>query len=208
MACRRHGPQAWWPPEAGPAGRRRLRRRIKTLINPVGEAGLASIHRVNPDVALLRLPRLVMIRTVFRGRGFPAADLFGGLSGSSAGDRCWRAAAGAVAYGDRVGAGQAAAAGGPQAAWNRLIHPVSRCQPSGRCMVMWLRPWRAMRAATLISWSRYGLWRGRPRPGSRRRGSGYGRWRPGSAMQRWRGNARRAGARGAAGQVRKTLARR
>jgi hypothetical protein len=28
------------------------------------------------------------------GRGFPAAGLFGGLSGSSAGGRCWRAAPG------------------------------------------------------------------------------------------------------------------
>src|ERR1700675_606817 len=56
--------------------------------------------------------------------------------------------------GDRVWAGQAAAAGGPQAASNRLIHAVSRCQPSGRCTVIWPRPWREMRAATAISWVR------------------------------------------------------
>src|SRR2546421_6151147 len=49
---------------------------------------------------------------------------------------------------DRVWAGQAAAAGGPVAASNRFIHSVWRCQPSGRCTVMWPRPWRAMRAAT------------------------------------------------------------
>jgi hypothetical protein len=33
--------------------------------------GLASIHRVNSDVALLRLPWLVMIWMVFRGAAFP-----------------------------------------------------------------------------------------------------------------------------------------
>jgi hypothetical protein len=32
---------------------------------------LASIHRVNSDVALLCLPRLVMIRTVFQRAAFP-----------------------------------------------------------------------------------------------------------------------------------------
>ncbi len=56
--------------------------------------------------------------------------------------------------GDRVRAGQAAVAGGPQAASNRFIHSVSRCQPSGRCTVMWPRPWRAIRAATLMRWPR------------------------------------------------------
>ncbi len=50
-----------------------------------------------------------------------------------------------------VSAGQAAAAGGPQAASNRLVHAVWRCQPSGRCTVMWPRPWREMRAAMAIS---------------------------------------------------------
>jgi hypothetical protein len=49
-----------------------------------------------------------------------------------------------------VGAGQAAAAGGPQAASKRLAHSVWRCQPSGRCKVMRPRPWRAVRAATLM----------------------------------------------------------
>ncbi len=52
--------------------------------------------------------------------------------------------------GDRCRAGQAAAAGGPQAASNRFIHSAWRCQPSGRCSVMWPRPCRAMRAATSI----------------------------------------------------------
>jgi hypothetical protein len=56
--------------------------------------------------------------------------------------------------GDRVGAGQAVVAGGPQAVSKRFIHSVWRCQPSGRCKVMWPRPWRAMRAATLIRWLR------------------------------------------------------
>jgi hypothetical protein len=50
-----------------------------------------------------------------------------------------------------VWAGQAArAGGGPQAASNRFIHSVWRCQPSGRCTVISPRPWRAMRAATSI----------------------------------------------------------
>ena len=55
--------------------------------------------------------------------------------------------AGAVTW---FGAGQAAAAGGPQAAANRVSHSCSRCQPSGRCRVMWPRPCRAVRAATSI----------------------------------------------------------
>ena len=42
-------------------------------------------------------------------------------------------------------AGQAAAAGGGlQAASNRFIQSCSRCQPSGRCMVRWPRPCRAV----------------------------------------------------------------
>jgi hypothetical protein len=45
-------------------------------------------------------------------------------------------------------------AGGPQAAWNKVIHWCSRCQPSGRCKVRWPRPLRAMRAATAMSWLR------------------------------------------------------
>ena len=36
---------------------------------------------------------------------------------------------------DRVGAGQAAAPGGPQAAASRFSHSCSRCQLSGRCRV-------------------------------------------------------------------------
>jgi hypothetical protein len=36
-----------------------------------GSGALASIHRVNSDVALLSLSRLVMIRTVFQGAAFP-----------------------------------------------------------------------------------------------------------------------------------------
>ena len=52
--------------------------------------------------------------------------------------------------GDRIWAGQAARMGGPQAASNRLIHSVSRCQSWGRCRVIWPRPWRAVRAATWI----------------------------------------------------------
>ena len=42
---------------------------------------------------------------------------------------------GAVAGTDRVGAGQAAAAGGPQAVASRFSHSCSRGQPSGRCKV-------------------------------------------------------------------------
>src|SRR5437667_10897352 len=90
---------------------------------------------------------------MFSGRGFPAADLFCGLSGFSLGVlACGRWGPGL--RGDRVWAGQAAVAGGPQAASIRLIHLVSWCQPSGRCMVMWPRPWRAIRATTAISWPR------------------------------------------------------
>ena len=88
------------------------------------------------------------------GRGCLAADVFCGLSGSSAGEGAGGRPLGPWQRGNRVRAGQAAVAGGPQAASNRFIHPVSRCQPSGRCMVMWPRPWRAMRAATAISWPR------------------------------------------------------
>ena len=54
----------------------------------------------------------------------------------------------AMGCGDRVWAGQAAWAGGPVAASNRFIHSAWRCQPSGRCKVIWPRPWRAARAAT------------------------------------------------------------
>ena len=56
---------------------------------------------------------------------------------------------GAVAGADRS-AGQAAAAGGPQAAWRRFSHSCSRCQPAGRWRVRWPRPCRAVRAATTI----------------------------------------------------------
>src|SRR6266516_3917402 len=52
---------------------------------------------------------------------------------------------------DWLWAGQAARAdGGPVAASNRFIQSCSRCQPSGRCKVISPRPWRAIRAATLI----------------------------------------------------------
>jgi hypothetical protein len=51
---------------------------------------------------------------------------------------------------DRFGAGQAAAAGGPQAASQRFSHSCSRCQPCGRWRVMWPLPCRAVRAATAI----------------------------------------------------------
>ena len=57
---------------------------------------------------------------------------------------------GAVSGADRVGAGQAAASGGPQAASQRLRHSCSRCQPSGRWRTRWPRPCRAVRAATAI----------------------------------------------------------
>ena len=51
---------------------------------------------------------------------------------------------------DRFGAGQAAAAGGPLAASQRVSRSCSRCQAWGRCRVMWPLPWRAVRAATAI----------------------------------------------------------
>jgi len=51
---------------------------------------------------------------------------------------------------DRFRAGQAAAAGGPQAASHRFSHSCSWCQPSGRWRARWPRPWRAVRAATAI----------------------------------------------------------
>jgi len=40
-----------------------------------------------------------------------------------------------------------------QVASNRFIHP---WMSSGRCMVMWPRPWQAMRAVTAISQSSVG----------------------------------------------------
>ena len=81
---------------------------------------------------------------MFSGRGFPAADLFCGLSGFSLGGVLAGGRWGPGLRGDRVWAGQAAVAGGPHAASNRIIHLVSWCQPSGRCKVMWPRPWRAI----------------------------------------------------------------
>jgi hypothetical protein len=84
-------------------------------------------------------------------RGRAAADRFCGLSGDPeavrAGACRWRM--GLVA-GELVWAGQATAAGGPQAASNRFSHCAWWCQPSGRCKVIWPRPWRAVRAATSI----------------------------------------------------------
>ena len=56
----------------------------------------------------------------------------------------------AVGVRDLFGAGQAAAAGGPQAASHRFSHSCSRCQPSGRWRARRPRPWRAVRAATAI----------------------------------------------------------
>ena len=49
---------------------------------------------------------------------------------------------------DWVWSGQAAWAGGPQAASNRFTQSCSRCHPSGRCKVISPLPWRAVRAAT------------------------------------------------------------
>src|SRR6185312_12682190 len=95
------------------------------------------LNRVDSDVALLRMPGLVMIRAVFRGAAFPPLTCSAACPVLRLGTCSGGAAAGAVAGGDRVGAGQAAAAGGPQAAWNRFIHSCSRCQLSGRCTVMW-----------------------------------------------------------------------
>jgi hypothetical protein len=85
------------------------------------------------------------------GRGFPVAFLSaacpqvlaGMMAGVLPGGR-W-GCRGAVTG---VWAGQAAAAGGPQAALSRFIHSCSRCQPSGRCRVRWPGPRRAVRAAT------------------------------------------------------------
>jgi hypothetical protein len=44
---------------------------LTALSLPASPGGQASIHRVNSDVALLCLPRLVMIRTVFQRAAFP-----------------------------------------------------------------------------------------------------------------------------------------
>jgi hypothetical protein len=85
------------------------------------------------------------------GRGFSAAHRLCGLSGNSGSGSGPGWPSGAVeGCCGRVWAGQAAAAGGPQAASNKVIHCGSRCQPSGRCSVMWPRPCRAVRAATSI----------------------------------------------------------
>ena len=82
---------------------------------------------------------------------FPAAHCRAACPVSLAGVRAGGARVGCgCGCGDRVGAGQAAGAGGPQPASNRLVHSCSRCQPSGRCMVIWPRPCRAVRAATLM----------------------------------------------------------
>src|SRR5262249_59936594 len=87
----------------------------------------------------------------------------------------WLAGAGGAwpwGCGDRVWAGQAAQAGGPVAASNRFIHSASWCQPSGRCSVMWPRPWRATRAATSIRSARGGAPRGLAEPRAARAPAG------------------------------------
>jgi hypothetical protein len=91
---------------------------------------------------------------------------------------------------DRVRAGQAAVAGGPHAAWPRVSHPWSRCQPSGRWRVMCPQTDRAVRVATSIRSRR----RVAPRAlalarlaGRRRRAAGCRRWRRRSTRPRWRG---------------------
>jgi hypothetical protein len=127
------------------AGRALLRR----LAMP---AVLASIHRGNrvivsceagrgdSDLGLAGAwfscrSRICAARPQGSGR-VVAGGLPGGLGPWERGDRFW--------------AGQAECAGGPVAASKRFIHSVWRCQPSGRWMVMLPRPWRAVRAATLM----------------------------------------------------------
>jgi hypothetical protein len=140
---------------------------------------LASIHRVNAGdrfrggtaecdldrgvraCSSCRLPVLRPVR-VFRGREI-------GLV-------AWAAV--------RSGAGQAGwACGGPWVASKRFSHSRARCQPSGRCTVMWPRPWRAIRAASAIR-SRPWLWRRTPRPALRRRTASCASWLAAPAMRR------------------------
>jgi hypothetical protein len=87
---------------------------------------------------------------VIPGAGVPPLACRAACPGFRARGTGFWAAAGAVGGADRFGAGQAAAAGGPQAASHRFSHSCSRCQPSGRWRVMWPLPWRAVRAATAI----------------------------------------------------------
>src|SRR6266496_5267327 len=65
---------------------------------------------------------------VFPGRGFPAAGLFGGLSGSFAW-KCWRAAAGAWRCAVTVRAGQAARGRRPAGSIEE-IHPFLLAVPA------------------------------------------------------------------------------
>ena len=107
---------------------------------------LASIHRPGISCVVigawcLRAVQGVVILPLTGSAACPGSWLGG-----------WGAEGGrwAVAGADLVGAGQAAAAGGPQAASQRLSHSCSRCQPCGRWRVRWPLPWRAVRAAMAI----------------------------------------------------------
>ena len=93
-----------------------------------------------------------LISSLAVGVGFLPLAFLRLVHGVLFGDLGWRSAGWPLGRGsgDRVWAGQAAAAGGPQAASNRFIQSCSRCQPSGRCRVISPRPWRAARAATSI----------------------------------------------------------
>jgi hypothetical protein len=106
---------------------------------------LASIHRLNWGGFFGVCARERDLE-VGCERAFAAAQLLCGLSGFLSGDRDWWLA-GPLWCGDRVWAGQAAVAGGPQAASNRLAHSCWRYQPSGRWSVRWPRPWCAVRSA-------------------------------------------------------------
>ncbi len=113
-------------------------------------------------------------------------------------DGWWRFAGGRWGCGgaDRSGLVRPLRAGGPQAASNRFIHSVWRCQPSGRCTVMCPRPWRAVRAATSMRSRRSVAPRALAKarlardPAARSR---LWRWRRRPARPRSRGTSRRAG---------------
>ena len=125
---------AWWTPALG-----HYRLQVLSLDPPTNcgrsLSGLISARGVSPGESRhggLAARLGCGLCVIFLVRGREAGGRGGPFAGAVTG----------------VWAGQAAAAGGPQAASNRFIHSCSWCQPSGRCRVISPWPWRAVRAAT------------------------------------------------------------
>ena len=85
-----------------------------------------------------------------------------------------------------TGSGGSGRGGGRAAGGFEQVHPSGLVVPSGRCMVMWPRPWQAMRAATAISWLRMVVPRAFAQEASARQPAARVRlWQSRSASRRW-----------------------